>query len=75
MLVFVNLSADVTRSVVINMIIEGADYVVSLWCDLDEICRYDARVIVYSFVKRKAKCNELRDSVHRVEKRAATTKG
>ena len=47
MIVFVNLSAHVNSSVVINIIIEGADCVGCIWCDLAEMCRYDARVIVY----------------------------
>jgi hypothetical protein len=37
------------------MINEGADYVGILWCDLVDMLRYDARVIVYSLVKRNAK--------------------
>ena len=45
-LVFVTLSADVNSSVVINAIIEGANYDGCIWCDLVETCRYDARVIV-----------------------------
>ena len=44
---FVTLSADVNSSVIINLIIEGADCVWCIWCDLVEMCRYDARVIVY----------------------------
>jgi hypothetical protein len=55
MLVFVTLSADVNSSVAIDMIIEEADYVGRIWCDLAEMCRYDARVIVHLFVKREAK--------------------
>ena len=49
------LSADMNSSVVIDIIIEGADYVGCIWCDLVETCRYDARVIVYLLVKRNAK--------------------
>ena len=55
MIVFVNLSAHVNSSVVINIIIEGADCVGCIWCDLAEMCRYDARVIVYLLAKRNAK--------------------
>ena len=42
----------------INLIVEGANCVWCIWCDLVEMCCYDARAIVYLFVKRKAKCNE-----------------
>ena len=54
MLVFVTLSTDVSRSVIMNLIIEGANCVGCIWCDLVEMCCYDKRVIVYLFVKRKA---------------------
>ena len=49
------LSADVNSSVVIDMIIAGANNVGCIWCDLVEMCRYDERVIVYLLVKRNAK--------------------
>ena len=50
-----NLSADVNSSVVMDMIIEGANNVGCIWCYLVEMCRYDTRVIVYLLVKRNAK--------------------
>ena len=55
---FVTLSTDVNSDVIINLIIEGAACLGCIWCDLVEMCCYDARAIVYLFVKRKAKCNE-----------------
>ena len=54
MLVFVTLSTDVSRSVIMNLIIEGANCVGCIWCDLVDMCCYDKRVIVHLFVKRKA---------------------
>ena len=49
------LSADVNSSVVMDMIIEGANNVGCIWCDLVEMCRCNKGVIVYLIVKRNVK--------------------
>ena len=54
MLVFVTLSTDVNSSVMVELIIDGANCVGCIWCDLFQMSCYDKRVIVYLFVKRKA---------------------
>ena len=58
MLVFVTLSTDVSRSVIINMIIVGANCVSCIRCDLVLMCCYDSGIVGHFLVKRKAKCNE-----------------
>jgi hypothetical protein len=57
MLVFVTLSTDVSRSVIMNLIIEGANCLGCIWCDLFEMCCYDERGRGTFLVKRNAKCN------------------
>ena len=55
MLVLVTLSTDVSRSVIINMIIVGANCVACIWCALVLMCCYDSGIVGHLLLKRKAK--------------------
>ena len=57
MLVFVTLSTDVYSSVMVELIIEGANGVGCIWCDLFLMGCYDSGIVGHFLVKRKAKCN------------------